>query len=303
MLDALDECVDRQDKGLVPLILSMANPDNKHLRVIISARDSIGIATELTPSQDDTKDSPPKTPEDIKRRVEIVKITAEKNASDLEAYLTHEVRDLVKHRIRPDAHPGYHDAEVKRIVRVVHMRAQGDFSLARIIVANLQQPSKLPLEEKIKRLPGAIREMYMTALESLTDDQQESWNVMKEDDEEERDDHEEGEKPEDVDPNGVKSNEKLVSYPDMDGDEDPEVMEVIHHLETTGRDFFKYDKNTGFVGVDISIREWIQGASKAASKSQSVTKEARGFKKQKTQAGYTVFSFTLTRKPSLSAFI
>ncbi|KAK6531904.1 hypothetical protein TWF694_003067 [Orbilia ellipsospora] len=171
--------------------------------------------------------------------------------------------------------------------------------------------------------------MYMTALESLTDDQQElivtalkwivwgvsgltavelsdhyreiyrdandrSWNILREDDEEERTDHEIGGKAEDVGSKAVKSNEKPISRPGMYGSDDPEVMEVIHHLETTGRDFFKYDRNTGFVGVDISIREWIQGASRAASKSQSVTKEAKGFKKHKTQAGYTVLSFTLT---------
>lgn len=38
----------------------------------------------------------------------------------------------------------------------------------------------------------------------------------------------------------------------------PEVKDTIYHIESAGRDFFKYDRNTGAVNVDISIREWIQ---------------------------------------------
>ncbi|KAF3920489.1 hypothetical protein ABW20_dc0107068 [Dactylellina cionopaga] len=279
---------------------------------------------------DNGKEQPPdRSIEFVEQRVQIIQITAQKNASDLGIYLTHEVRELLKHRIRPDLYREYYDTEVKRIVGVIHKRAKGDFSLARIIVANLQQPSKLPLEEKIKRLPDAIGEMYMTALESLTDDQQElivtalkwivwgvsgltaveisdhyrevyrdlndeSWNVLTEQSEHDTGDSETGDEFENT------NKKEHFSRPKMGDIEDPEVRDVIHHLETTGRDFFKYDSNTGFVGVDISIREWIQGASKLASKSQSVAKEAKGFRKQKTQAGYTVFSFTLTRKAFIS---
>ncbi|KAF3933657.1 hypothetical protein ABW20_dc0102662 [Dactylellina cionopaga] len=76
---------------------------------------------------------------------------------------------------------------------------------------------------------------------------------------------------------------------------DPEVKDVIYHLENAGRDFFKIDRETGLVSVDISIREWIQDAPT----SNSITEESRGFRRYRDHDGATVFKFRLTRKSSL----
>ncbi|KAF3934995.1 hypothetical protein ABW20_dc0100615 [Dactylellina cionopaga] len=73
--------------------------------------------------------------------------------------------------------------------------------------------------------------------------------------------------------------------------EDPEVKDIMYHLENAGRDFFRLDRNTGLVGVDISVREWIQESDPTTN---STSQETRGFNKYRDPKGNTVFKFTLT---------
>ncbi|KAF3914833.1 hypothetical protein ABW20_dc0103803 [Dactylellina cionopaga] len=43
--------------------------------------------------------------------------------------------------------------------------------------------------------------------------------------------------------------------------DDPEIKDIISRIESTGRDFFKFDKDTGFVSVEASVKQWVQEAT------------------------------------------
>ncbi|KAK6528563.1 hypothetical protein TWF281_009803 [Arthrobotrys megalospora] len=299
-IDALDECQDRRDQNLGQHLLSIAKTKSDRLRIIFSARDSIDVLDEL-----------PERPEGLN----IIEITSEKNSRDLEEYLRHDVGAVLNRRVNQDRFPGFFNKELTRIVSIIHQKAKGDFTIARLILATLQQPSKESLETKIQRLPAAIGDIYMTSLESLTPDEQElivvflKWVVwslsgmtvieisdhyreLYKDRSTHTQDHGDG----DIE----NSEEELSKDSGYDADlvdliandpyEDPDIKDVIHHLEDAGRDFFKIDRATGVVSVDISIREWIQ--EDPGSKSKVV--ESRGFHKSRDRKGNTVFKFTLT---------
>ncbi|KAK6526838.1 hypothetical protein TWF281_010035 [Arthrobotrys megalospora] len=355
MIDALDECLDRRDQNFLENLKALVdgsdtkndpskgsggiyNSKTGNLKLLISARDSVDIASELADSQKS------KTPENaLPEGIKIVDITSERNSSDLQEYLGQAVGELLTRRIDRVQYEAYYNSQLSRIAKIVHEKANGDFTLARLIIANLQQPSKDTLEKRIKRLPSAIGEIYMASLESLTVDEQEFvvtalrwvvWSVSglsvleisdhyKEiykgpgpssgdasSDSDERDtetikhqrpqdkentEHQAGvEKMGDQDTK--KRNQDSISSegnsePEYASPYDhPEVKDTIYHIENAGRDFFKFDRNTGVVNVDISIREWVQQDD---SNLKLSVKDSRGFNKFRDKHGNTVFQFTL----------
>ncbi|KAF3933838.1 Alpha-latrotoxin [Dactylella cylindrospora] len=307
MIDALDECQDRREQGIVQAIKSIVRSKTDGVRVILSARDSIDIKSELIESGDPNDPNPPV---DLPENIQIIDITAEKNSRDLTDYLRHDVGRVLTRRIDREAFKAYFDSELARIVKIIHHKAKGDFTLARMIIANLQQPSKDSLERKIQKLPAAIGDIYLASLESLTPDEQELavsalkwvvWSVSGITVIEISDHYRELYNGTSV--HSVEETAHGESVAEENGDEnavakpvytdpyeDPEVKEIIYHLGNAGRDFFKFDRNTGLVSVDVSIREWIRedGSPKSA------IREARGFNKYRDPRGNTVFKFTLT---------
>ncbi|KAK6508236.1 hypothetical protein TWF506_010333 [Arthrobotrys conoides] len=335
MIDALDECIDRREQCFLEYLKSLvdksdvkgdtsrtggSNVDVKseNLKLVISARDSVDIVGEFT----DPKSSTDSSDAEIllkNQGIRIIDITSEKNFDDLEEYLRYAVGEVLTRRIDRAQYETYYDSQLSRIVKIVHEKANGDFTLARLIIANLQQPSKETLEKRIKRLPSAIGEIYRASLESLAADEQEFvvaalkwvvWGVCGLSVLEISDHYKE------IYKDSGASNSKLSSYTgendtetgkyhDSPGKEEtepipepdyaspydnPEVKDTIYHIENAGRDFFKYDRNTGVVNVDISIREWIQ---QDISESNSLIKDSRGFNKFRDNHGNTVFQFTL----------
>ncbi|KAF3216289.1 hypothetical protein TWF191_009114 [Orbilia oligospora] len=261
MIDALDECHDRQEYDFLQELEELVKNQTDGIKVIISARDSIDIVNELLGpknGQRNTGDAVDSLPTYIK----VIEITSEKNSRDLEDYLKHD-------------------------------------------------PSKESLEKKVQRLPAAIGAIYMSSIEALSPDEQEFivsalkwvvWSVsgitVIEISDHYREVYQRGGdtdlshygETEQVDQNPIfsKIRQLIKKYPYQD----PEIKDIIYHLENAGRDFFKFDRNTGIVGVDISIREWIQEDTKL-SKAVSATQEARGFNRYR-EGGNTVFKFTLT---------
>ncbi|KAF3906511.1 hypothetical protein ABW20_dc0107135 [Dactylellina cionopaga] len=162
MVDALDECQDRREYGITQHLKSLVAKKTEGLRVIISARDSIDIVGELIGS------SGGNLPDEMK----VIEITSEKNSTDLEEYLKHDVGIVLQRRINQELRPDTFKRDLSRIVKVIHNKAKGDFTLARMIISNLKQPSRDSLEKKIERLPAALGDIYMASLESLTPDEQ-----------------------------------------------------------------------------------------------------------------------------------
>ncbi|KAF3152175.1 hypothetical protein TWF569_003213 [Orbilia oligospora] len=299
-IDALDECQDRQEQNFAQMILSIVGTQTDGLRLVFSARNNIDILDEL-----------PKRLEGL----EVVEITQEKNSTDLTAYLRYDVGMVLKRRIHPVRFPKFFDTELTRIVSIIRSKAKGDFTIARLIIASLQQPSKESLETKIQRLPASIGDIYMSSLESLTPDEQELvvvflkwivWSVSGMTVIEISDHYRELYKDRSLsnlaqdDDGGIEELEELPQNLEYDAEikdlitkdpyENPDVKDIIHHLENAGRDFFKLDKNTWVVSVDISIREWIRDDPSSKSKIM----ESRGFQKRRDRQGNTVFKFTLT---------
>ncbi|EPS42549.1 hypothetical protein H072_3473 [Dactylellina haptotyla CBS 200.50] len=318
MVDALDECMDRRDQGLAQSLRSITRDGIKNVRVIISARDSFDIVSELVdtsvqgakganiakdgPSNEDTVQN-----QTLPDSIQIIDITSEKNAVDLEEFLRHEVSQVLQRRINRQRLGHLFDLELARIVKIMHQKAKGDFTLARIIIGTLQQPSKDSLEEKIQRLPAAIGEIYMQSIESLTPDEQELivtalkwvvWSVRAMSvieiadhyrDIFKKSNHTQGIERR-VSPEGEYAKEvrRIIRKNPY---EDPEIKDIIHHLENAGRDFFRLDRHTGLASVDISVREWIQDDNPDTN---STSEESRGFAKYRDLKGNTVFRFTLT---------
>ncbi|KAF3916746.1 hypothetical protein ABW20_dc0107274 [Dactylellina cionopaga] len=295
----------------------MAESTRNMLKLIVSVRDSIDILSEL---EDAINTGETDSPEVLELYgIRLINITSEKNSNDLREYLTHDVGEVLTRRIIREEYTSYYDSELRRIVNIIHGKAKGDFTLARMIIANLQQPSKDSLDKRIKQLPTAIGDIYMSSLESLTPDEQElivttlKWVVWTVSgvtileitdhyrefyrttvgngvDEENETHAKEAEKP-----HAEGSNQDLegvVSKPIYTNPyDDPEIKDVIYHVENAGRDFFKFNRNTGLVSVDISVREWVQEDNPG---SKSAIKDSRGFSKYRDFKGNTVYRFTLT---------
>ncbi|KAF3254782.1 hypothetical protein TWF132_006885 [Orbilia oligospora] len=282
LVDALDECNDRQEGGLVQLLKSIAYSGN----AAVNESNSNHLATRESCI---SANSNQRVSEDLEPWIGIIEITAERNSPDLNAFLQHDVKALLTRRIDPNTHPELYNSELIRISSIILKRANGDFALARMFIAHLQQPSKLPLNEKLNRLPDSIGQIYMTALESLTADQQEliitvlkwvfwgvsgitvfevsdhcreiygsakdrSWNSGS------RSDANLTQTDVDSVTSPHSADTANVSYDVVQGnpEDDPEIKNTIYHLETVGQDFFRIKKDTNLIDVDISIREWIQ---------------------------------------------
>ncbi|KAK6348923.1 hypothetical protein TWF730_009684 [Orbilia blumenaviensis] len=347
MIDALDECIDRREQCFLEHLKSLVNiPDvddamqtsdgisnteSKNLKLIISVRDSVDIVGELATSK-----MTEATENNLPKGIKIVDITSERNSSDLREYLIHAAGEVLARRISRMQYEAYYDSQLSRIVKIVHGKANGDFTLARLIIANLQQPSRDTLEKRIKRLPSAIGEIYKASLEALTADEQEFvvavlkwvvWSVsglsVLEISDHYKDIYKLGSKVSssladgdaDMKLSRINDNEdperdlgqRSAEGADYEGDifdrggserepdytnpfDDPEVKDTIYHIENAGRDFFRYDRNTGVVNVDISIREWIQQDNIDPG---SPVGDSRGFNKFRDSHGNTVFQFTL----------
>ncbi|KAF3927292.1 hypothetical protein ABW21_db0200660 [Orbilia brochopaga] len=326
MIDALDECQDRSEQRLPQLLLEMVRlqPDDAqscNLKIAFSARDSVDIKQELKPENIDatTAASGPSTDTRLLKEISVLEITASKNWSDLDNHLKHEVLGVLRRRF--DQSEGevflqFMKSEVSRIVEIIHDKARGDFTLARMIIANLQQPSKRSLEQKVQRLPAAIGDIYMASIDSLSPDEQELvvmalkwvvWGVAAVTVFEVSDHYREvylssrKENSKEESGDGTTTNtENLNSvsfYSDEirkiireNPDKDPEVKDVIYHLENAGRDFFKLDRDTWLLNVDISVREWIQDNPS----SEFLDSGSRGFTRYRDDDGTTIFKFRLS---------
>ncbi|KAF3902418.1 hypothetical protein ABW20_dc0105194 [Dactylellina cionopaga] len=316
MIDALDECVDRGSQRLTQYLRGIAQEGSDNIRIIISARDNFDIVSELVDEMDKPTNIPigegqPGEEKALPDGIQIIEITPEKNATDLEEFIRHDVGEVLQRRINKERLGHLFDLELTRIVKVMHEKAKGDFTLARMIIGTLQQPSKDSLDRKIQRLPAAIGEIYMQSIESLTPDEQELivsalkwvvWSVaaltVVEVSDHYRDIFNRGGENEVLGDTATAESLYATEVTKIVQDnpyEDPEVKDTTYHLENAGRDFFRLDRNTGLVGVDISIREWIQDSDPTT---KSTTEETRGFNKYRDPKGNTVFRFTLT-----SAFV
>ncbi|KAK6347465.1 hypothetical protein TWF718_005307 [Orbilia javanica] len=307
IVDALDECHDRREKGILSCFKSILT-DN--LRVIISARDTIKICSELQSTGFEfasTLQDPKTTNQSV---ASLIVIGSEENARDVREYLQDEVSRVLGRLLDPKK--TYFSSKVTQVVQNIYKKTDGDFTRARLIITHLQQPSKLPLEKKVDTLPDSIGDIYMSSLEALSPNQQELvvtalkwivWGVAAIHVTEISDHYREvysnpqqggdsipAGRSEPPDSNPIYDFGNALPY--TEENLAPEVKEVIYHLCNGGRDFFRYDPITGLVTVDISIGEWITKDS-VNKISAGTSPAAHGFDRYRDDNGFTVFKFTL----------
>ncbi|KAF3940689.1 hypothetical protein ABW19_dt0201367 [Dactylella cylindrospora] len=327
MLDALDECQDMKTKDMLRWLKStIVGSSPEDIRIIVSARSTIDIRTELESAG--AADFSALGIDENRPNIAFIEIEKSQNSHDLQAYLKDEITEVLSQLIAQSSK--YFAPKVDKLVANIKGKANGDFTSARLIIAHLKQPSKLPIEKKIEKLPDSIADIYMANLEALTPGQQELvvtalkwivwgvsnisiveiadhyreiyWGTQANGDSNKTQTEGDANKSqaETPDPGTDESQESTAAERDASdalpfNEENlgPDIKEIIYYLREAGRDLCKYDPATGLVGVDISVREWIRKDTDG----QGSLKESaftHGFRRFKDDAGYTVFQFALT---------
>ncbi|KAK6540908.1 hypothetical protein TWF694_008292 [Orbilia ellipsospora] len=288
VLDALDECEDRVNSGLVGHLRDLAYSESSSIKVLFSTRDEANIELDFQEHDLLALSRGSTAPKVEIPYVEVVELTKENNAPELHDYLSMKLRPLVERRIgKPGTKFSSHDssrileAQVQEkavdLANSIRGKVNGDFSYATMVVANLQQPSKKSLEMRIRDLPSDIGEIYRQRLDLLSAEERllvlfalkwVAWSVS------------------DVTPieivehfreiystdepglinspelNFVTPSPPKENVADYNPSDDPDIRELISHLRHSGRDFFSFNTDRDPVVVHLSIREWIRGGSK-----------------------------------------
>ncbi|KAF3937492.1 hypothetical protein ABW19_dt0200751 [Dactylella cylindrospora] len=271
VLDALDECED--PKALVGHLKSLESSGSENIKVLVSARQEkrIGAAFE----EHNIRIKRPKELRPIGPFVEIVDIQAANTAAELHQFLQTKLQPLVERRTRglPKTEVGQGQSadalkfskEVEDLAIQVGKKVNGDFTYAGLVVNNLQQPSRKTLQQRIEALPSRIGEIYTQALNILTPEARTlvlfalrwiGWGVgnvsVLEIAEHFKESYRESGQSE-----GTLDNDT----PEYDPRSDPEIREIISHLKTYGREFFRINEDTDPIEAHTSVREWIQKSS------------------------------------------
>ncbi|KAF3927122.1 hypothetical protein AA313_de0209394 [Arthrobotrys entomopaga] len=285
ILDAVDECRDCIQKDLVTFLETLTCNQNGTIQILMSTRSRSAIDPAMSePGAYDkkTKTSQVKSAgmtEVITVETEYIRITEENNRQSLITFTQDKIGPLINKRVSSSATTSTNDQgdripEVEDIIvevaKTIVEKVKGDFSYASMVIGNLEQPSRLSLRKRLKNLPTVAKmgEFYYKALEALTKEQRSLivfalrwvvWSVST-----------------------ITTTEIAQHYKEMfldeseDSDEwleplaggvdtrDPDIIEIINHLQTAGRDFFTFGKD-GSIDTPRSVQEWIKEEAKLRS--------------------------------------
>ncbi|EPS44250.1 hypothetical protein H072_1753 [Dactylellina haptotyla CBS 200.50] len=143
IVDALDECDDREKEGLLAFLQKAARKGSK-IKVIVSSRQEPDISKMFS-------DQPK------------ISVEEQKNTSDLKVYVKKELQKITILR----------DKERAGARKVIVKRAAGMFRYAALALQNLKQPWARPLSKHLKNLPDQITEFYKRSLDSMDSQQKE----------------------------------------------------------------------------------------------------------------------------------
>ncbi|KAK6527599.1 hypothetical protein TWF694_004583 [Orbilia ellipsospora] len=271
-IDGIDECFDRLEGNLGQSLKQLCRSPTSTIKVICSSRDSIDIESllsenylEVASTSDYKNRAGSSTP--LPTDIRIIKIDDKANSDDLKLFLTNKVEALVLRRAGGKKGRRFLP-ELEKIVNIIYNKAVGNFAYATMVVANLQQPTKLTLERKLLELPSEIEGMYQRSLEALKPDERElvvyalKWVVWGLDT---------------VSVLEVVEHYKgMYSVPQVafsnntyDPYSDPEILDTRYHLYNASRDFFQFNNIADTISVHLSVKEWIQSeAEKFAKQAQ-----------------------------------
>ncbi|KAF3923886.1 hypothetical protein ABW20_dc0103530 [Dactylellina cionopaga] len=276
-VDGVDECEDRAQAKLLHWLKDLCRSPTANIKIICSSRDNINIESLL---QDEAISEKPELPADIKTLL----IDEKSNEVDLRMYLMKKVESIVLRRVGGKRGPLF-DQELERVVDIIQTKANGNFTYATMVVANLQQPTKSTLESKLSKLPPAMEGMYRRSLEVLTVDEQSlvvfalkwvTWGtrgislleVIEHYKEIYRSNESSGQTVSSSDDG--KADKLDLQSSGQSGDDgpqynlysNPEISDTRFHLRNSGCDFFQFDDNTDSIDAHLSVIEWIQNEAK-----------------------------------------
>jgi len=187
IVDAIDECDDTNYAEIIGWLYDLANSKSSHIRVVLSCRDSINLENVLCDhkkiSSEDTRSntlSQSNSQEDCDEASEvdiadgylIYKVNAERNLTDMRLFLESEVSELMKRRWCDEINSSSYQKELEYTVKTILNKANGMFTYASMVVAQLRQPYSMSLKNKLRKLPEGMNALYTKSLQSLTHEEQ-----------------------------------------------------------------------------------------------------------------------------------
>ncbi|KAF3931758.1 Ankyrin-2 [Dactylellina cionopaga] len=298
VVDAIDECEDRVPGNVMHCLKELSRSSESVIKVICSCRDNINIESLLQDKSSQTLVSSKVPGEEayaLPSDIKTIIIDEKANAEDLGMYLTKKVESMVLRRVGGKYGEKFNQ-ELEKIVNIIQTKANGSFTYAGMVVANLQQPTKSTLENKLSQLPPAMEGLYRRSLEVLTSDEQSLvifalkwvvWGVnpvtvleivehykeiyhpkttdsifSNEDSITKREANLEAKDGDKMMGQPIQKNANKKSLEDDDPYSDPEIADTKYHLQNAGRDFFQFDDATDSISVHLSVKEWIQSEAK-----------------------------------------
>ncbi|KAF3937155.1 hypothetical protein ABW19_dt0209841 [Dactylella cylindrospora] len=296
VVDALDECQDSEPLHLLDCLINFAYSVSHDIRVLVSMRTRDAVKESLQ-----EMGASPTVP-----AIELVHLTENENASELQTYLEHKLRLLFDRQKKvvesTSAYQQSYSSNTDRtssnemirgLAKEIKEGAKGNFSSAGMVIANLHQPSRKSLKARVRELKSLEpRQIYQKSLDLLTADERVliifalKWVVWA---------------ASEVIPLEIAEHFKEIYYPAciMDQPEssldvesltprsrcyDPanelEIKEIIYHLGTAGRDFFGFKREEEPIAIHTSVREWVMkgetGSVELEKPETRVTRSADG---------------------------
>ncbi|EPS36209.1 hypothetical protein H072_10262 [Dactylellina haptotyla CBS 200.50] len=188
--------------------------------------------------------------------------------------------------------------EIQRMVDTIQKKAEGMFTYSAMVIASLNQPSPLSIKQRVRQLPDQMDSLYARHLESLTTSQRKlvmlalerviysprdintfeiieqfKGEYLEAKDREASGEYDSGEEGEDEDSSDGESDaglqdsqtpeefEKGVTRLLDKEEQKPDIVYTTHHLETAGREFFKFG-NGRIDAIHKSVRDWVEKEAK-----------------------------------------
>ncbi|EPS44961.1 hypothetical protein H072_946 [Dactylellina haptotyla CBS 200.50] len=294
VVDALDECADQEAEGFVSFLSDVASDGS--FKVLMSSREN--EALEKSFHDDITSGNQPQANTEseaggiksvctVAAKAIILNITEELNSNDMEIFLKSSLERIMSHRSAKassvsDKTQAAQEKETLKIVKNIKEKANGMFTYAAMVIANLEQPSRLTLAQKLKKLPNGMNDLYHQRMESLSLEEKRlvsealrylvwgfgNLTTIEIAENFKRIYDASFEDQEVAAADDLSSNEPTTEK--YDPSADPEILETIYHLTKCGRDFFKFSNNQKDIDVvHKTVRDWVKAEAEKKAELQA----------------------------------
>ena len=137
VIDALDECSDRQSERLVSSLRDLVK-ENTKIKILVASRPEVDLAEGL---------------EGIPK----IEVREDNNSKDIKAYLTEELNKL----------SGCRPKERKIAHREIMKRSAGMFKYANLAIDQLRQPWRRPIKEYLATYPDGLEAFYRQIFQGI----------------------------------------------------------------------------------------------------------------------------------------